>query len=111
MVRCILVQEGKGTPSSDISLSLPAQSLSVDKPIALPPRWRHMVIEFHAQADMQGLGGGLPLDMRYDGTTFMWTSPDAHEQTPNYGLNSPCAPMVIRRLRVKPWQKPTTNKS
>ena len=64
-----------------VSLSLPVQSLSFDKPYVVPPRgdtgnWAPY------SPRPQGLGGGLPPDMQYAGPPVSGICPGAHEQTP-----------------------------
>ena len=75
-----------------VSLSLPVQSLSFDKPYVVPPRgdtgnWA----PYGIQAELQGLGGGLPPDMQYAGPPVSRICLSAHEQTPSYGSNSTTA--------------------
>ena len=43
------------------------------------------------QAELQGLGGGLPPDMQYAGPPVSGICLGAHEQTPSYGSNSTTA--------------------
>ena len=68
-----------------VSLSLPVQSLSFDKPYVVPPG------TLRPQAELQGLGGGLPADMQYAGPPVSGTCPGAHEQTHSYESNSTTA--------------------
>ena len=67
-----------------ISLSLPVQSLSFAKPYVVPPCGDTGNWAPYGQAELQGLGEGLPPYMQYAGPPVSGICPGAHEQTPSY---------------------------
>lgn len=70
--------------------SLPVHSLSTDKSYVVPPSGdTRQLSTSRPQAELQGLGGGLPPDMRHARPTGVWKCPDAHEQTPSQRVKWP----------------------
>ena len=79
-----------------VSLYLPVQSLSFDKSY-VRRYWKLGTLR--PQAELQGLGGGLPPDMQYAGPPVSGICPGAHEPTPAMGqiVPLPCGHLVDRK--------------